>query len=337
MKSLIYTGPHRLQYVDVPKPKIKAGEVLLQIKSVGICGTDLHIYNGGMNLPTPLTMGHEFSGVIAAVGAAVKNFKVGDRVVAEHVINCGKCYYCLSGKPNLCANAKIIGLHRPGALAEYLAIPAALVYKIPASLSFEEAAMIEPLSIAYYATKQAGGVLEKKVAVIGQGPIGLLVDQILRQGGAEVIGIDIADWRLNFAKKKKWANYVINSRKKSWTKELKKIAPDGVDIVFEVVGQEATAEMAMEIARRDGDIFILGVFESPAKLNMMNIVKKELNVYGSWTCAFSFPPAIDLVARRKIDLKSLITNRYPAKDGALAFQDAAAYKGRRIKTVINFD
>jgi len=338
MKSLVYTGPRRLQYIDAPKPKIKADEVLLQIKSVGICGTDLHIYNGGMkDLPLPLTMGHEFSGVVAARGASVKNLKLGDRVVGEHVISCGKCSYCLSGKPNLCLYSTIIGLQRPGALAEYLAIPAALVYKIPRSLSFEEAALIEPLSIAYYATQQARGVLEKKVAVIGQGPIGLLVDQLLRDGGAEIIGLDIADWRLAFAQKKKWVDYAINTQKKSWAKELKKIAPDGVDVVFEVVGQEATAEMALEIARRDGEVFILGVFESPSKINLMNIVKKELNVHGSWTCAFSFPCSIDLAARHKIDLKSLITNRYPAKDGALAFRDAASYKGKRIKTVINFN
>jgi len=336
MKSLIYTGPRRLRYGDVSKPKIKSDEVLLQIKSVGICGTDLHIYSGGMKLPTPLIMGHEFSGVIAAVGGAVKNFKAGDRVVAEHVINCGKCYYCRSGKPNLCANASVIGLHRPGALAEYLAIPAALVYKIPAQIGFEEAALIEPLSIAYYAVKQANCVLGKKVAVIGQGPIGLLVDQILREGGAEVIGIDIADWRLKFAKKKKWADHVINSGQKSWAKKLKKIAPDGVDTVFEVVGREETAAMALEIARRDGDIFILGVFESPSKLNLMNIVKKELNVHGSWTCAFAFPPSIEMVADKKVDLKSLITHRYPAAQGVRAFKEAASYEGRRIKTVINF-
>ncbi|PIR95709.1 galactitol-1-phosphate 5-dehydrogenase [Candidatus Falkowbacteria bacterium CG10_big_fil_rev_8_21_14_0_10_37_18] len=337
MKSLIYYGPHDLRYGDSPKPKIRSGEVLLRIKSVGICGTDLHIYNGGMkNLPLPLIMGHEFSGVIEELARDVKNFKVGDRVIAEHVINCGKCSYCLSGKPNLCANSRIIGVHRPGALAEYLAVPADLVYKIPAKLSFEEGAMIEPLSIAYYAVKQARSILGKKVAVIGQGPIGLLLDQILRDAGAEVIGIDIADWRLKLAKKKKWADHTINSSQKTWLKKIQKIAPEGVDTVFEVVGREETAEMAIEIARRDGDVFILGVFESAASLNMMNIVKKELNVFGSWTCAFSFPPSIALAVAKKVDLKSLITNRYDVKDGALAFKESASYKGKRIKTVINF-
>lgn len=336
MKSIIYTGPQSLEYIDIPKPKIKTDEVLLKIKSVGICGTDLHIYNGGMDLPTPLTMGHEFSGVIAEVGREVKNFKVGDHVIAEHIVSCGKCYECLSGKSNLCASAKVIGLHLPGALSEYLAVPASLVYRIPKNMSFEEAAIIEPLSIAYYAVKKAGSVLGKKVAVIGQGPIGLLVDQILKQSGAEVIGIDIVDKRLKFAQNKKWIDHAINSKNQSVVKVLNEIVPSGVDIVFEVVGQEATVEMSLEIARRNGDVFILGVFETPSKINLMHLVKKELNVYGSWTCALSFLPSIELVANNKIDLKSLITHRYLASKAITAFEEAASYSDNRIKTVINF-
>ncbi len=337
MKALIYIQPKTIQFKEVPKPKIKPNEVLLKIKSVGICGTDLHIYNGGMDLPTPLIIGHEFSGIIEQVGAQVKKFKKGDRVVAEHVISCGKCDYCLSGKPNLCSNAKVIGLHRPGALAEFMAVPANLVYKFPKSLSFDEAAMIEPLSIAYYAAQEAGFVLDKKVAVIGQGPIGLLVDQVLKQAGALVIGIDIQESRLRFAKKKKWVDKTINSKKQNVVNEINKLTNDGADIVFEVVGNEITAQMSLEIARRDGEVFLLGVFESPSKINLMHLVKKELNVHGSWTCAFAFSPSIELAASGKIDLKSLITHRYPAKQGIKAFKDAANYSDNRIKTVINWN
>jgi len=336
MKTIIYDGPRNLKYTDVPVPKIKANEILLKIKSVGLCGTDLHIYNGGMNLPTPLTMGHEFSGIVAKIGSQVKNWRINDRAVGEHVVNCDKCYYCLSGKPNLCTNAKVIGLQLPGALAEYLAIPADLLYKLPDNLSFEEGAIIEPLSIAYYDVKKAGFVLGKRVVVIGQGPIGLLVDQILQQSGAIVIGIDIADWRLKLAKQKKWANYIINSKKQNLKEVLSKIVPGGADIVFEVVGQESTAEIALEITRRGGDVFMLGIFETPSKINLMNIVKKELSVHGSWTCAFSFLPSIELASNHKLDLKSLITHRYKAENALQAFEDAATYRDKRIKTIINF-
>lgn len=336
MKSIVYTGPKTLKYINVPKPRIKAHEVLLKIKSVGICGTDLHIYNGGMNLPTPLTMGHEFSGIVVEIGSQVQNFKINDRVTGEHVVSCGKCYYCLSGKPNLCPNSKVIGLQLPGALAEYLAIPARLVYKLPAQLSFEEGAMIEPLSIAYYAAHKAGSLLDKKIVVIGQGPVGLLLDQVLQQSGAVVIGVDIASWRLQIAKRKKWANFVVNNQRQDLVQVLKKIAPWGADIAFEVVGQASTAELALEITRRGGEVFTLGVFETASKINLMNIVKKELNVHGSWTCAFSFLPSIELVVAKKIDLKSLITHRYRAQDGIRAFREAAAYQDKRIKTIINF-
>jgi len=336
MKALIYTKPKTLIYADFPKPKIKDNELLIKIKSVGICGTDLHIYNGGMDLPTPLIMGHEFSGAVEKIGKKVNGFKSGDRVVGEHVIPCRRCYYCLKGKPNLCPQAKVIGLDRPGGLAEYLAIPADLVYKIPQKISFEEATLIEPLTIALYAIKEAGQLLDKNVAVIGQGPIGLLLDQTLKAGGANVVGLDVQEHRLRFAKKKNWVDAIINSSRQNVVKQIEKFAPGGVDLTFEAVGREVTAQIALDITARDGHVFLLGVFEEPSQLDLMKIVKKELNVHGSWTCAFSFPEAIDLVAKDKINLKNLITHRYAFKDGAKAFKDAASYSEKRIKTIINF-
>ncbi|MBU0619588.1 MAG: alcohol dehydrogenase catalytic domain-containing protein [Patescibacteria group bacterium] len=333
MKTIEYLGPKKLVLKNRPKPKPKANEILMQTKSVGICGTDLHIYNGGMNLPTPLVPGHEFSGIISAIGSQVsKNFKIGDRITAEHVIPCNKCNYCKQGKPNLCINAKIIGLHRPGALAEYVAIPADLVYKVPNKISFEEAALLEPLTIALYAIHETTQLLNIKAAVIGQGPIGILLDQVLKASGAYVVGFDILQSRLQWVKNKKWADEVIDSKKSN---ELKKFA-NSFDVVFEVVGRQITAQTSIDIARRDGQVFLLGVFEEPSKLDLMKIVKKELNVHGSWTCAFSFPQAIDLVMQNKIDLKSLITHRYSIDQAAQAFKDASAYSNDRIKTVINF-
>ncbi|MFA4872493.1 MAG: alcohol dehydrogenase catalytic domain-containing protein [Patescibacteria group bacterium] len=336
MKALVYTKPNTIIYQEMPLPRIKFDEVLIKIKSVGICGTDLHIYSGGMKLPTPLIIGHEFSGVIWQIGSQVKKFKKGDRVVAEHVVSCGMCRYCLQGRPNLCSKAQVIGLHRSGALAQYVAVPASLVYPFPKSISFEEAALIEPLSIAYYAAQEIGFVLDKKVAVIGQGPIGLLVDQVLKAAGAHVIGIDIQDTRLQFATRQKWADKVINSKKQNVVDTIKAFTKEGVDITIEAVGQAATAEMSLEITRRHGTVVLLGVFESPANLNLMHLVKKELSMRGSWTCAFSFPQSIELVAQNKVDLKSLISHRYSAPEGARAFKEAFMYTEGRIKTIINF-
>ncbi len=338
MRALVFQGPEQLEYrTDIPIPAMGDHEVLMQIKSVGICGTDLHIYRGGMNVPAGTIPGHEFSGIIVKTGKQVQNVKVGDRVVAEHVVTCGKCDYCKAGKPNLCGHREIIGVQRPGALGEYVSVPADLVYAITNSMTYDEAALIEPLSIAVYAARESGYLLNKRIAIIGQGPIGLLLDQVLSAGGALVTGIDIRDDSLRFAKKMGWAHHIINSKTESLKKRMKEInSPDGFDIVYEVVGIEQTAEMAFEITRRDGSVYLLGVFSSPAKINMMNIVKKELNVFGSWTCAFSFPDSIDLVARKKVDLKSLITHRYTIKHGARAFAEANVYSQHRIKTIITF-
>ncbi|MEW6610615.1 MAG: alcohol dehydrogenase catalytic domain-containing protein [Patescibacteria group bacterium] len=336
MKALVYTKPHTIVFKEVPYPKIKPNEVLIRVKSVGICGTDLHIYSGGMQLPTPLIIGHEFSGVVWKTGASVKKFEKGDRVVAEHVVSCGICRYCRRGRPNLCAYAQVIGLHRSGALAEYVAVPETLVYPFPKGMSFDEAALIEPLSIAYYAAQEIGLVLDARVAVIGQGPIGLLVDQVLKAAGAYVIGIDIQDTRLQFALRRKWVDKAVNSTKQNVADVISALTKDGVDIAVEAVGHAASAELSLEITRQHGTVVLLGVFESPASLNLMHLVKKELTVRGSWTCAFAFPQSIELVAQGKIDLKSLITHRYAASEGARAFREAFSYRKGRIKTIINF-
>lgn len=336
MNALVYTGPEKISFKKITKPKVGAHEVLIKIKNVGICGTDLHIYHGGMKTPLPLVMGHEFSGTVAGLGAHVTGFKIGDKVTGEHVIPCKKCNYCLPGKPNLCQAARIIGLQRPGALAEYLVLPAELTYRVPEKMTFEEAAMVEPLSIAVYAIKEIGLVLDKNVAVIGQGPIGLLLDQLLKAAGANVVGIDVLDHRLQFPKKYGWVDKTINSKRQNVAREIEKFCPGGADITFEVVGRDETAELALEITRRNGEVILLGVFEKESTINLMHIVKKELNLHGSWTCAFSFPEAIDLIAKGKIDVKKLITHRYAAADGAKAFADASSYSAKRIKTIINF-
>lgn len=335
MKAAVYRGKGQIEITDLPKPTIGPDEVLLRIKSVGICGTDLHIYNGGTDVKPGTTIGHEFAGDVVEVGDQVTNIKVGDRAVAEHVVTCHQCYYCLRGKPELCLKAEVLGMDRPGALAEYVAIPASLVYAFPKSVAYEEAALIEPLTIALYAAAQAGTVTEQRVAVVGQGPIGILLDQVLQDAGAHVIGIDTQVPRLDFVRQHGWVQETLNPMDKDFQTKLDAIAEMGVDFSFEAVGKEVTAELCIDITRRDGNIFLLGVFEKPAKLNLMRVIKKELNIHGSWTCAFSFPAAIELLSTGKVDLKSLITHRYQIDDVAKAFSEASVYSDQRIKTIIN--
>lgn len=336
MKALQFVGPQDLRFVDLPEPQISDDEILMKVKKVGICGTDLHIYNGGMNVPTPLILGHEFVGDIVKIGNNVTNIKVGDRAVAEHVIGCGKCSYCSQGKRNLCKVPTIIGINRQGALAEYLSIPANLIYKIPDELSYDEGVLVEPLSIAVYAVRKAGVDVGDRVAVVGQGPIGLLVDFVAEASGGTVFGFDKHDNRLAYAKNIHDISKGFNITQPDFLKQFTKEAPDGADIVFEAVGSNTSAELAIELARSGGKVIILGVFEHDITINMMNIVKKELQVYGSWTCIFSFEETMLLMKSQKLDANQLITHRYPFLDAIKAFQEAATDKGNRIKSVIEF-
>ena len=335
MKALQYFGRHDLRFADIPEPEIGADEVLMKVRKVGICGTDLHIYNGGMHVPTPLIMGHEFVGDIVKVGDRVSNIAVGDRAVAEHVIGCGVCVYCQQGKRNLCKTPTVIGLHRPGALAEYIVLPKDLVFKLPDSLSYDEGVLVEPLSIAVYAVRKSGIDVGDTVAVIGQGPIGLMVDYVAKASGGTVFGFDKHDNRLSYAKDHQYIYKGFNVTDEHFLDEFKKVASmGGADVVMEAVGSESSAKLSFDVARAGGRVVILGVFEHDVMINMMHIVRKELQVMGSWTCVFSFEETMLLMQSQKLDTNGLITHRYAFDDAVKAFEEAMTDKDKRIKSVI---
>ncbi len=334
MRALVYRGPKKMVLETVPKPVVGPTDVLLKIRSVGICGTDLHIYNGGTDVKPGTILGHELAGDIVAVGRKVTSLKVGQRAVAQHV-SCGHCYFCVRGRPNLCQEAKVIGMYRPGAFAEFMAIDAGLVFPFPKSLTYDEACLIGPTSTAVYATGLAGTLLGQTVGVVGQGPIGVLLDQALTAGGAKVIGIDILPHRLAHAKRKGWVDTVLNPKSRDFAKQLKKLAPLGVDIAYEAVGKPATAQLAFDVTRRAGHVIMLGVFEEKPVLNLMDVIKKELRLQGAWTYAFTFPTTIDLLVRKKIDVKGLITHIVDFKDAVQVFADAHRYAGNRMKTIFH--
>lgn len=337
MQAFQFFGKHDLRLVEIPEPTLGENEVLLKIKKVGICGTDLHIYNGGMQVATPLTLGHEFVGDVVKIGKKVTDIAVGDKAVAEHVIGCGQCLYCKEGKKNLCKNPTIIGLHRQGALAEYLAVPAELVYPLPKTLDYDAGVLVEPLSIAVYALSKTQVQRGTTVAVLGQGPIGLFLDMVATSIGAHVYGFDKHTNRLDFAKRQNYVMRGIDITAPDFLKQFTQMdEKDGADIVFEAVGSEESAQLALDIAKPSGQVLILGVFEHNVNINMMQIVRKELLVQGAWTCIYTFAPALALLSTKKVDPRPLITHRYPFKDTAKAFAQAANDKANRIKTIIEY-
>lgn len=336
MKALQFFGKKDLRFVEIPEPEIQANEVLMRVKKVGICGTDLHIYNGGMSVPTPLVLGHEFVGDIVKVGEQVNNISVGDRAVAEHVVGCEKCTYCIQGKRNLCKNPTVIGIHRPGALAEYVVLPAELVYKLPDELSYDEGVLVEPVSIAVYAVRKTYVDVGDRVAVVGQGPVGLLVDYVAKASGGIIFGFDKHDNRLGYAKDHNYVYKAFNIGEERYKEQFHSDAPEGADIVFEVVGSDSSAELALELAKPGGRVTILGVFEHDVMINMMQIVKKELKVRGSWTCIFSFEQTMLFMKSQKLDTNQLITHRYSFEDAVKAFDESLTDKSNRIKSIIEF-
>ncbi len=203
MKAAIWYGGKDIRVEDVPKPEIRSDEVLVEVKAVGICGSELHAYEGvSKRRKSPLVMGHEFSGVIAEVGDKVEGFKKGDRVVVDPLSRCGVCEQCTVGRGNVCRNVKLLGLHVSGAFAEYALAPARNCYKLPDHVSFEEGSVVEPLSVGVHAVNRTPIKLGDTVLVVGAGVIGLMALQAAKAAGAGSIFVtDVVDYGLRFAER----------------------------------------------------------------------------------------------------------------------------------------
>ncbi|HDJ89625.1 MAG TPA: hypothetical protein ENG40_02910, partial [Thermoprotei archaeon] len=285
-------------------------EVLIKVKRCGICGSDLHAYKGlHPDYILPLIPGHEFSGDVIEVGKNVEKIKVGDKVAVEPLVVCGKCRFCIRGEYNRCIKLKVIGCQTNGAFAEYISVPERWVYKLPEKISYEEGAMIEPLAVAVHAVRRVKD-LGENVLVLGAGTIGLLTAQVARAFGATNVFItDIVDWKVDFAEKL-GIDYPVNSLKTNLKDFLKKyVGETGVDTTFEAVGSNVTLNQALELTRKGGNIVIIGIYEKPmVNINVMNIVNKELNVYGSLVYRWDFEKAIGLVEKKLIDVKSLVSS-----------------------------
>ncbi len=267
----------RIDLVDMPEIT-RDDQVLIKIKTVGICGSDIHYYKhgriGACVVKKPMILGHESAGGIIEVGKKVKNFKAGDRVVLEPGIPCGRCEYCRKGRYNLCDEVRFMATPPvDGALVEYVVYPAEYVYKLPDNLSFAEGALIEPLAVGIHATKMAGVESGDRIAVLGSGPIGLVTLQAARAKGAtEAIAIDINDFRLNLAEKL-GATRLIKAKEEDVCQRVKN---KGVDIVFETAGTATTTRQTVEIVKKGGTIVLIGLgSQDVIPLNTVKLIWKR--------------------------------------------------------------
>lgn len=343
MKALLLTAPSKLELVDFPEPQPAPDEVLVRIRACGICGSDIHGWDGssGRRNP-PLIMGHEASGEIVATGPRVTSWRAGDRVTFDSMISCGACRFCREGQTNLCENRRVVGVSpaeykQHGAFAERLAIPARILYRLPDALPFEHAAMVEPVSIAIHAIRRTQITPQTTAVVVGSGMIGLLVVQALRWAGAkQIIAIDLADNRLALARQL-GATHTINSGKGDAAAEVMRLTDGlGADVSFEVVGYTPTLNLAINVLKRGGACVLVGNLSPKTQdFPMQAVVTKELSLLGS--CASTgvdYPLCLDLIARGVIDVKPMIEAVAPLAEGAKWFEKLSAKDGGRYMKVL---
>ncbi|MCL5096642.1 MAG: galactitol-1-phosphate 5-dehydrogenase [Candidatus Omnitrophica bacterium] len=327
MKALVLEDYKRLVYKDVPLPETGPEEVLVQVKACGICGSDVHGLDGSTKRrQPPLIMGHEASGCIVETGSHVNGWQKGDRVTFDSTIYCGRCFYCRQGFSNRCEHGRILGVacdeyRRNGAFAEYIAVPQHILYRLPEGLSFEHAATMEPLSIAFHGVNRTPLALNHSALVMGTGVIGLLAIQALRLAGCGcIIGVDVIPERLKLARQL-GADHVINAAGgDSIAQVLELTEGRGVHVAIEAVGVTETIELATRCLRKGGSLTIIGNLSPSIQLPLQVAVMRELSVFGSCASSGEYPACLEMLARGSIRMAPLISAVAPLSDGGKWFE-----------------
>ena len=341
MKALLLSAYEQLEVTDVPAPVAGAEEVLVRVEACGICGSDVHGYDGtsGRRIP-PIVMGHEAAGVIAAVGDGVSDFKIGDRVTFDSTVYCGHCDYCLRGEVNLCDNRQVVGVscgdyRREGAFAEYVRVPQRIVYKLPDGLSFAEAAMLEAVSVALHAVRVSQLRGGEVALVIGAGMIGLLTVQAAKAAGCSLVMVaDVDATRLALATEV-GADLVLHaSGAELQTAVMGATGGRGVDVVFEAVGRNETVAAAIDAVRKGGTVTLIGNIAPEVKLPLQKVVTREIRLQGTAASAGEYPQAMELMVAGKIRVKPLITAVAPLEDGPRWFARLHAREPHLMKVVL---
>jgi L-iditol 2-dehydrogenase len=341
MKALVLVEYRKLVLEEVAKPTPRPGEVLVQVKACGICGSDVHGMDGstGRRRP-PVIMGHEAAGSIAEIGAGVEGWKEGDRVTFDSTIYCGHCDYCRQGKVNLCNRRRVLGVScedykQDGAFADYVAVPSPILYRIPDNLPFEHAALIEPFSIAFHATRRTPLSLNDTAVVVGAGMIGLALVQTLRLAGCgRVIAVDMIPEKLALAKSL-GADNTVSSADGSALEEINRLTNGrGADVAFEAVGVAATVDLAIRCVRKGGQVTLVGNVSPKVDLPLQVAVTRELTLYGSCASSGEYAACLDMMARGSIQAAPLLSAVAPLSEGASWFDRLYRKEPGLLKVVL---
>lgn len=339
MKAIRIPEANVIETLEVEEPKLEsAGEVKIKIKRVGICGSDMHIYHGTNPLATyPRIVGHEVAGEIVEIGSDVTRVKVGDHVVIEPITYCGECYACKSGRPNVCKEVSVFGVHEDGGMREFVTLPEKQVHPIDPEIDWDEAVMAEPYTIGAQATWRGDVQEGQTVFIQGAGPIGITVLKMAKIRGAKVIISDFTNERLEFAKAN-GADYTFNPQEEDIKAKINEITNDeGANVVIDAVGVPQTFELAVEVASPAGNVVTLGFNETPSSIAMMHITKKELTIAGSRLQTNQFGKIVELLNSKQLTHNGLVTHRFHIDQVQEAFNFIEKNPDKVRKAVIEFE
>lgn len=338
MLQQVMTAPGEIIFREVPVPEPGKGQVLVKIMEIGICGSDIHVYHGEHPFTSyPVTQGHEVSGIVEKLGEGAEGLSVGQKVTIQPQVVCGKCYPCRHGKYNLCEELKVMGFQTTGVASHYFVADAEKVTPLPEEMSFDEGAMIEPLAVAVHAIRRAGDVTGQKIAVLGAGPIGILVAQAAKgMGAAEVLVTDVSDLRLEKAREC-GADFCVNTKTKNFGEALTEcFGPDKADVIYDCAGNNVTMGQAIQYARKGSTIILVAVFAGQASVDLAVLNDHELDL--NTTMMYrneDYIEAIRLAQEGKIQLKPLISRHFAFQDYLEAYRYIDENRESTMKVLID--
>ncbi|OLO38998.1 butanediol dehydrogenase [Alkalihalophilus pseudofirmus] len=322
MKAVVWHGIEDVRVQDVEEPTVSPGKIKVKVQQAGICGSDLHAYKHGLpdeehplsGQKPPLTLGHEFSGTIIEVGEAECTNLIGKRVSIEPILYCGNCYACKRGKYNQCNKVGFVGLNCDGGFAESVIVDENMVHVIPDNISFEEAALIEPTAVAFYAVLESKLKPGEPVAIFGAGPIGLLTLLSVKAAGAtDIIVVDISEERLQKAKEL-GATSIIDGKRTDIVETILQITNGGVSVAYEAAGVQQTISNAIATVRQGGQVMAIAVYEKPVEIDMMQLMVKAVDVTSRLAYRHNFPEVIEMISEKKLDVSQVITKKIKMED-----------------------
>lgn len=338
MLQQVMTAPGVIEFRETPRPIAAEGQVLVRIMRIGICGSDIHVYHGKHPFTRyPVTQGHEVSGRIEAVGSGVEGLSVGQKVTIEPQVCCGHCYPCTHGKYNLCEELKVMGFQTTGTASEYFAVDAAKVTPLPETMSYDEGAMIEPLAVTVHAAKRFPELKGARVAILGCGPIGILLMQSCKAlGAASVLVTDVSDYRLSVARSV-GADYAVNTGETDMEQALRDaFGSDKADVIYDCAGSDITMGQAIRCARKGSTIVLVAVFSKMASVDLAVLNDHELELNTSMMYRHEdYVDAIRLVSEGKVQLRPLMSRHFAFRDYLEAYQYINENREMTMKVIID--